>query len=624
MRRSICQCEPKIAYAGSIKTWKFIYTTATALPKGTNLKFELDSEGKPTDWQIPTTGKDKSNMIWLTLPDGKIIKAESSQEKGHTTSFEFTLPLAVKGTEAVTIFIGSQTETGGNTCQKVIQRRRIFTLHIDTKGKKEYKDKETFLIDVRGNVLKKMRMIAPSVITRNKRFDVVIRFEDIYGNLTYNAPEDTLIELSYDQVRENLNWKLFVPETGFLTLPNLYFNETGVYKFKLKNLATEETFYSAPIKCHDGEDISLFWGLLHGESDRVDSSDHLEKCMRYFRDERALQFYATSPFESEAKTADSWKNITSNVVEFNEDDRFSTFLGFHWEGDKKTEGLRQIIFAKDNKPILNKADIKYTCLSKIYKLFTPKELISIPTFTMGKGNSFSFDNFDPNFERVVEIYNAWGSSENLVKEGNPRPIESVKKKASAEAAEGSVQKALANNCRFGFVAGGFDDRGVYENCYENNKQYSPGLTGIYAKEQNRSSLFEALHNRSCYATTGPEIILDFNVAGSSMGSELTTTSKPGLMLNRYISGFVIGTEALEKIELIRNGETIQTFTPDTQSPDRIDFSWDDFTPLAKVCFKVKKGVSPFVYYYIRATQKSGDIAWSSPIWVDLSPPKAAK
>jgi hypothetical protein len=624
MRRSICQCEPKIAYAGSVKTWKFIYTSATNLPKGTNLKFGLDSEGKPTDWEIPTVGKDKSNMIWLSLPDGKTVKATPSQEEGLTTSFEFTLPVEVKSADPITFFIGSQTGEKGNACQKIIQRRRIFPLFIDTKGKKEYKDKESFIVDVRGNVLKKMRMIIPSVIARNKRFDVVIRFEDEFGNLTYNAPEDTLIELSYDHIRENLSWKLFVPETGFLTLPNLYFNEAGVYKFQLKNLQTKETFYSSPIMCQDGKDISLFWGLLHGESDRVDSTDHLEKCLRHFRDERALQFYAPTPFESEAKTTEKWKTTSSSVAEFNEDDRFTTFLSFYWEGEKKTEGLRQILFAKDNKPLLKTNDIKYNCLSKIYKLFSPKELISIPSFTMGKKSSFSFDAFNPEFERVVEIYNAWGSSENLAKEDNPRPIELLKKKTAPEASEGSIQKALANNCRFGFVAGGFDDRGIYADCFEDNKQYSAGLTGIYTKEQNRASLFEALYNRACYATTGPEIIVDFNIAESPMGTELSTNAKPGLKLNRHISGFIIGTDDLDKLELIRNGETIHTFSPDKDLPDQIHFAHDDFVDLSKICFKVKKGISPFVYYYLRATQKNGHIAWSSPIWIDLDPPKEGK
>lgn len=483
MRRSICQCDPKIAYAGSVNTWKFIYTTASALPKGTNLKFEIGSEGKPNDWQIPSiNSKDKANQIWLELPNGKPVKATLCEKDLFGSTFEFNLPSDVKPTESIFIYMGSPTEdrkTKGNAAQKNVQRRRGFNLYIDTKGKKEYKEKETFTLDIRGNVLKKMRILIPSVVTRNKRFDVVIRFEDAFGNLTCNAPEDTLIELSYDHLRETLNWKLFVPETGFLTLPNLYFNEAGIYKFQLKNLATDETFYSSPIKCFENKDISLHWGLLHGESEKVDSSDNLEKCLRHFRDERSLQFYATSPFESEEKTAEMWKDTSTNVSEFNEDERFTTFLGFQWTGEKKAEGMRQFIYAKDNKPLLKQSDVKYSSLSKIYKVFSPKELLSIPTFTIGKNNSFSFENYNPEFERVVEIYNAWGSSEDLAKEGNPRPFEYTKKKTAMEATEGTIQKALANNCRFGFVAGGFDDRGVYNDFYENNTQYSAGLTGIF-------------------------------------------------------------------------------------------------------------------------------------------------
>ena len=34
-------------------------------------------------------------------------------------------------------------------------------------------------MDVRGNVLKYIRIIAPSIVAKNKRFDVIIRFEDI-------------------------------------------------------------------------------------------------------------------------------------------------------------------------------------------------------------------------------------------------------------------------------------------------------------------------------------------------------------------------------------------------------------------------------------------------------------
>ena len=44
-----------------------------------------------------------------------------------------------------------------------------------------------------------------------------------------------------------------------------------------------------------------------------------------------------------------------------------------------------MVYSKENKPILRKKDLKNNTLKKIYKSFSPKEIISIPSFTMGKG-----------------------------------------------------------------------------------------------------------------------------------------------------------------------------------------------------------------------------------------------
>ena len=93
----------------------------------------------------------------------------------------------------------------------------------------------------------------------------------------------------------------------------------------------------------------------------------------------------------------------------------------------------------------------------------------------------------------MEIYNAWGCSECTTKEGNPRPIAFDDKKGIGETEKGSIRKALNQNCRFGFVAGGLDDRGIFSEFYESEQiQYSPGLTAIFAIEQTREALFQAL------------------------------------------------------------------------------------------------------------------------------------
>ncbi len=614
MRRSICTTDPHFAIAGEKRTWRFLYTTANALPKNTKLTFEFQSTKRPIDWEIPQTDlKKKQNLIWLQLPNEKIIGANKLQDlKTLATSFEFTLPSDIKPGEILTICIGSLdiNEKNANQCQIFTQRKKLFNLHINVKDKIE---SEAFHLDIRGNKLKTLKIITPSFVSRNKRFDVVVRFEDEYGNLTNNAEENTLIELSYENLRENLNWKLFIPETGFIALPNLYFNEAGIYKIQLKNLKTNELFYSSPIKCFEEYDFNLFWGQLHSENTKYDATKNIENSLRFFRDDKAMQFFATSPFDADEEISnDQWKQISTHIAEFNEDDRFTTFLGHQWLGVVKEEGLRHFIFSKDNKNLLRRKDLKTNSLKKIYKTYSNKEMISIPSFTMGSETVFDFKDFNEDFERVVEIYNAWGSSENLSNEGNLRPISGPVK----ENAEGSIQRALLAGCKFGFVAGGLDDRGNYSSLYDSNQiQYSPGLTAIIAKDHTRDSLLEALYNRSCYATTGKKILAGLNIANEPIGSQLLTSKKPGLVYNRYISGYVIGTDKIKEIVIIRNNKILMNYHPNATS---FDFTFDDQEHLSNICVKPKEEKLPFVFYYLRAVQEDSHMVWTSPIWIDLA------
>ncbi len=617
MRRAICFIEPRYAEAGAVSTWKFVYTAASPLSKGALLKFDILSCGSPQEWEIPQTDfKIKKKLIWAELPNKKTLTAQFLEDpQSLSAQFEFVLPIDLKAGENFIIYMGTplaSKDKNGNRAQLFTARKRTFLLHIDPKGKGDYKEFDHFHFDVKGSSLKNLRVLAPSVVAKNRRFDIIVRFEDEFGNLTCKAPENTLIELSYQNLRENLNWKLFVPETGFITLPNLYFNEEAVYKIQLKNLNTQEIYFSSPIKCFAESDLSLFWGLFHGESEKMDSKNALENCLKYFRDEKGYHFYTASYFDKEEETkSEIWKMASAQIAEFNEDERFVSFPGQIWVGQPIEEGTRQFVFSKDNRSFMRKKDLKTNALKKIYKTTSAKDLISIPMFTMNEKTGFDFKEFNIDFERVVEIYNAWGSSETSNKE-NLKPISG---KLTKEFNEGSIQKALDKNCRFGFVAGGLDDRDIFNGFYESNQtQYSPGLTAIYATTQTRDNLFEALYNRRCYATTGAKIVLGFNIASGPMGSELSTQTKPGLFYNRFITGFVAGEKPIKDITIFRNGKTFAHFTP---KESYFEFSLDDSELLDKIVFYPKDKKPPFVYYYLRAVQEDGEIAWGSPIWIDL-------
>ncbi|GAB4191915.1 MAG: DUF3604 domain-containing protein [Simkaniaceae bacterium] len=632
MRRSICYTEPKTALAGQTSTWKFIYSPANNLPKGTKLLFDPLSRGKNVEWQLPDVNpKAKQNVIWMELPDQKTLAAKFIEMANPLAfQYEFVLPKEIKAGENLIIYAGcpdlDKSKDLGNRTQLFSKRRRTFHLYVDTKGKGDYKEPEVFTMDVRGNQLHTIRIIAPSIVAKNERFDVIVRFEDAFGNLTGLAPEGTLIELTYEQLRENLNWKLFVPETGFISLPNLYFNEPGLYRLQLKNSGSSQaqTFYSPPIICIEEEGKSIYWGVLHGESERFDANVQVESCLRFFRDDKAMQFYGISPFEGEEEISNEyWKFIATQCHEFNEDDRFAVFLGFQWCGTSPGEGLKHLIYHKDNKPLLRKKDNKSNQIKKIYKSHTSKELQGIPSFTMAKGCHFDFSSFDPDHEHVVEIYNAWGSSECLEKQGNPRPIKMKKSsgKGYSETEEGSIRKALNDNHRFGFVAGGLDDRGIFSELFETDQiQYTPGLTAILATGHTRDALFTALQNRSCFATTGERMIVDLKIAGKPMGSEISTKTKPGLAYVRYLSGYVAGTKNITEMIIVRNGEVFKTFHP---NEPYFEFALDDDEPIDKVILPSANEYPPFVYYYIRAMQEDGHMAWGSPIWVDHPAGQAA-
>lgn len=628
MRRSICYCEPAYALAGQINTWNFIYTISSPLPKGSLLKFDLLSDGEESDWQLPNASSSAtSNSIYALLEKGKPLFAKEVVPKGKTIpQYEFTIPESLEVGATIVIVLGTpkgkeNSSKTGNRAQLVTQRRKGFHIYVDTNGKGNYGEPEVFSLDIRGNLLKNIQVNVPSFVTKNKRFDVIARFEDEFHNLTSNADEETLIELTYENIRENLNWKLFVPETGFITLPNLYFNEAGMYTVTFTNLLNDEKFLSPPICCFNDSKNQLYWGSIRGITGKSEENENIENSIRFIRDEKGDNFYITSPFESnEETTADQWKHYIQNVTEFDEPNRFTTFLGFQWAGVPKEEGVRQIIYSKDNKQIIRKKDPKGTTLKKLYKNFSPKEIISIPVITNAEGYEFNFENFDPDFERVVEIYSAWGSSETTEKEGNSFSLHN--KKGIKEYAEGSISKALNKNYRFGFVSGGFETRGIFTDFINNNqKQYTPGLTAILAPEQTRSALFEALYQRACYATSGERMIVGYDIAGFTMGSETSTADKPGLLINRHINIYAAGTKPLKLVEIIRNGKVIHTITPTTQSR-YLTASYDDMDSFENLVIDNKDKKPPFVYYYIRVTQEDGHMAWGSPIWIDyvyLSP-----
>jgi len=98
-----------------------------------------------------------------------------------------------------------------------------------------------------------------------------------------------------------------------------------------------------------------------------------------------------------------------------------------------------------------------------------------------------------------------------------------------------------------------------------------------------------------------------------MGSEISISENPGLEKSREFYIEFHGTSPLKQIDIIRNGEIIYSFKKEKYD---LKVKWEDTEPAEKIFLpETEFSEAPFIYYYVRAIQKDGEVAWASPVWV---------
>jgi hypothetical protein len=142
--------------------------------------------------------------------------------------------------------------------------------------------------------------------------------------------------------------------------------------------------------------------------------------------------------------------------------------------------------------------------------------------------------------------------------------------------------------KMGFVASG-DHNGM-----------GVGVAALWVKDLNRKGILEAMRSRRCFATTGDKMIVDFWLNDAPVGSVSGKSGAPELSIK------VRGQRELEKVEVLRNSRGIKEYAvSEGQLAFDEKFADSDYQDETEV-----------LYYYIRATQKNKELAWSSPIWVE--------
>jgi len=328
----------------------------------------------------------------------------------------------------------------------------------------------------------------------------------------------------------------------------------------------------------NGKEYIVCYGDLHRHTEislctpTIDGS--VVDAYRYAIDVARLDFLAITDHTRDTRPYPWW--LTQKLTDlFFLDREFITFYAYERSNPGRTGGHRNVIFKRRGQEVYRFGPEPWV----LWKLLRGKEAITIPhtpTYDR-KAQRGTWDYNDPNFETLVEIFQAYRKSYELPP-GGATP-DARKRDFS------SVWHALERGYKLGFIA--------------SSDHWSTHLSYacVYSEAKTRDAIFEAMRRRHTYAAMD-KILLKFTMYGRLMGEEFELAKPPVLDV------LIHGTKKIKRVDIVRNNAFIHTFKPEAPV---VEFSYLDR--------KAERGVN---YYYVRAEQEDGTMVWSSPIWVNFT------
>ncbi len=433
-----------------------------------------------------------------------------------------------------------------------------------------------------GREATRFEVFVPSRVQVGEAFDAHVVAFDIHDNPAsgYNG---TIEFEPRNHVQQPAPFDFNLQDEPFVRfLDAVTIDEPGIYRLKVVDEAHRLTGVSNPVEVVEQPGDRLYWGDLHVHTWESDGLNTVSDAYQFGRDLAALDFCAISDHSDGVKPPQR-----AGAKRFLDEGRFVAFSG--WEQTVVDGGHVNVYFVDD---------------SEKYETLYSRE-ISKPEFwerlrSVGKGNVIAiphnhagggWEDFDDELIRLNEIYSVWGSSE--VRHPAERPYRFGR--TGGRIYQDGLQKGL----RLGCIGSGDEHAGRpgYGYWLRVSRAWRNGMVAAYAPSLTRNDVFAALWDRTVYATTGARIILDVELNGQRMGSQIKAADAP-----RTLKVHAVGTGNIRSVEVVRNNEVY--FTHQGHGAEAT-FEVRDTTPLGDGA-----------YYYVRVIQQDTHMAWSSPIWVD--------
>jgi hypothetical protein len=446
--------------------------------------------------------------------------------------------------DRIHVTFGDREQGGpGSRAQTFRERGCEWRVLVDPFGTELYTPLEPSpMLDVVGGPLHRLVPVAPTTVRPGEPFDALVKAEDLWGNPCERASLTVALATRGAAVAALPATVAFRSgEVAVARLTELRLAEPGG-EARLVATAGDHRAESNLIRALAPGEPKSWWGDLHGQTRATVGTGTIEEYFAFGRDVALLDMMCHQANDFQV-TAEEWDRLRRQIDRFHADGRCVIFVGYEWSGMTPGGGDRNVMFRGDvaslhrssHAEVDDMADLATDCfpVTELFARFAGRDdVLLIPHVGGRYADIVGFH--DPALEPLVEIYSDWGRFEWL------------------------LEDALRQGYRVGVVANSDGHKGRPGASHPGASTFGAygGLTCVLADALTRESVFAALRARRCYGVTGAQRIhVALDVNGLPMGAEGRVAGPVRL------TGRVVGTGPLERIDLFRGLERIRTVSP---------------------------------------------------------------
>ena len=402
------------------------------------------------------------------------------------------------------------------------------------------------------------KAILPSLAIAGEPFRLAIVAEDKWGNPTSDARQS--ITLTSSHPLQGLPKRIEVKQgEGPHVIDNLVCAQECDLELRLL-LGGNDIARANPLRVVKQATLRRYWGDLHGQSGETIGMGTADNYFRFARDLAFIDIVGHQGNDFQITDA-FWQELNRLTAAYDKPGKFVCLPGYEWSGNTGMGGDRNVFYRREGMPIRRSSHILvqgqtsteaiYTA-DRLFREFEGADAIMI-AHVGGRYADVKYAH-DGRLERAVEVHSTWGTFEWI------------------------LHDAFEKGYRVGVVCHSDDHKGRPGATRPGASSFGAigGLTCYFMPLLSRDAVFEALHRRRHYGTTGARIFMemaasfDREVTGFSEDPQLGPANefktrqaamgdiiRPG-SATMQLAAEVIGTAPIERLDIMHGVEVAQT------------------------------------------------------------------